>query len=71
MSGQLHAPAGLPPKKDYFVPVVSQLMYENSVCTLHLAVCSVKTNGMALFRGIVTVCCGNCRKQLSDAFLAI
>jgi hypothetical protein len=33
-------------------------------------VCNVKTNGTVLFREIVAVCCGNCRKQLSEAFVA-
>ena len=71
MNGELHAPAGLPPKKQYFVPIISQMFYENSVCTLHSAVCRVKIDGMVLFGGIVAVCCGNCRKQISEAFLAI
>ena len=36
----------------------------------HSAVCSIK-NRLVLFRETGAVCCGNCRKQLSEAFVAI
>jgi hypothetical protein len=34
-------------------------------------VCGVETNGLVLFREVMAVCCGNCRKHISADFAAI
>jgi hypothetical protein len=46
-------------------------MVENSLRTLHSAVCGLKTNGTLFFRELMAVCCGNCRKQINENFVAI
>jgi hypothetical protein len=57
-------PAALTPKKQPAVVVTSKL-YDNSTCR-------VGTDRlMLLFREIMAVCCGNCRKQISADFVAI
>jgi hypothetical protein len=63
MSGQLFAPAALPRKKQPAVTVISTL-YGNSVC-------SVETDRLLLFREVVAVCCGNCRRHVYGDFVAI
>jgi hypothetical protein len=56
-------PANLPAKKKPAVTVI-YMLYDNSVC-------SVETNRLALFREIMAVCCGNCRKHIIADFVAI